>query len=473
MADPDPEEEDNVPDQGLSLRHRLWAREASQQFGRLRPEGSASSGLTRAQFVLLVLIILALPLAILDLLPGLRFGLLALSGVFFASAILLRLLALVIPAPCFRPEEATAPALHPFITVIVAAYDEARVMPDLLARMQELKYPPERVEFLLALEAGDRATIRAAEAYEGPLRVTILATPPGAPQTKPRALNYALRHARGELICVYDAEDRPDPGQLLAAAAAFADGGPDLACVQAPLNWYNRQQNWLTRQFALEYAAHFHVMLPLYVRLGWPLPLGGTSNFFRTDALRRVGGWDAHNVTEDADLGFRLHRAGYRCGLIPAVTLEEAPFRIRPWYLQRTRWIKGYIQTLAVHSRPAGQSVRQQHWLGLLLTLGASVAAALLHLPFSAVTLWLAVSQPDTLVALWPFYLFTLIGYSAAAATAWLGMRRMGWKAALIDLLSMPFYWPLLTASALRALWQLAFNPYFWDKTEHGLVDED
>lgn len=471
MADPARDEDDPQP--RPALRHRLWAREASHQFGRLRPGRSASSGLTRLQLAVLVVLLAAGLAGWLDLVPGLRALLLRMAALFFASSIVLRLLALGAPMPPRSPRSFSAKTLRPFISVIIAAYDEARILPDLLARLEKLEYPPDRVEFLLALEEGDIETLAAARAYTGPLRLDVLATPAGTPQTKPRALNYALRHARGELVGVYDAEDRPDPGQLLAAAAAFEAGGPDLACVQAPLNWYNRNQNWLTRQFALEYAAHFRVMLPFYARLGWPLPLGGTSNFFRADALRRVGAWDAHNVTEDADLGFRLHRAGYRCDLIDAVTLEEAPFRIHPWFLQRTRWIKGYIQTFAVHARRADNASHPPHWPGLCLTIGAAVIAALLHLPFSAYSLWLALARPDTLVLLWPFYLFTLVGYGAAAATAWLGMRRMGWQARITDLVSMPLYWPLLTASALRALWQLAFNPYFWDKTEHGLVDDD
>ena len=346
-------------------------------------------------------------------------------------------------------------------------------MPELLKRLMELDYPDDRLQLILALEDHDTATIDAARACPVRRQLTILATPPGEPQTKPRALNYALRHSCGEIIAVYDAEDRPSPDQVLTAARTFQQAGPDLACLQAPLNWYNRDKNWLTRQFALEYAAHFRVMLPLYARLGWPLPLGGTSNYFRAEALRRVGGWDAHNVTEDADLGFRLHRAGYRCDLIDPPTLEEAPFRVRPWFLQRTRWIKGYIQTFAVHSRRTTGASRPPHWVALALTLGAAISAALLHLPFTVFSVAVLLLEAGTLRELWPYYLFAFAGYAMAAATAWLGMRRMGWTARLFDLATMPLYWPLLTPSAVRALWQLAFNPYFWDKTEHGLTDEN
>ena len=224
-------------------------------------------------------------------------------------------------------------------------------------------YPADRLEIRLALEADDRETIAAARALALDRKYRIVLVPEGGPRTKPRALNYALRFCSGEIITVHDAEDRPHPRQLRTAAESFAAAGPDLACLQAPLNWFNRSECWLTRQFALEYAAHFHALLPLYARLRWPLPLGGTSNHFRAAALRRAGGWDAWNVTEDADLGFRLHALGYRCNVIAPLTLEEAPTRIWPWVCQRSRWLKGYAQTLAVHSRTQGSEAGGQNGL--------------------------------------------------------------------------------------------------------------
>ena len=471
MAQQRPQKQD--PREKRALRPRIWADEASQQFGRLHPGMSASAGLNGLQMTGLAIFLILLVVALGNLVPGLRFVLLVLAGVYFATTIGLRVLALFISAP--RAEAVTRDALAalPRVTIIVAAYDEGRIMPELLKRLMEIDYPDDRLQLILALEEHDTATAQAVTACNIARPVTVLSTPPGEPQTKPRALNFALRHSRGDIIAVYDAEDRPAPEQVITAALAFQKAGPDLACLQAPLNWFNRDQNWLTRQFALEYAAHFRVMLPLFVWLGWPLPLGGTSNYFRADALRRVGGWDAHNVTEDADLGFRLHRAGYRCDLIAPPTLEEAPFRVHPWFLQRTRWIKGYVQTFAVHSRKTPGATRSPHWIALTLTLGASIIAALLHLPFALFSLVTILLDPGSLLKLWPYYLFAASGYSAAAATAWLGMHRMGWSAGALDLLTMPLYWPLLSLSAVRALWQLAFNPYFWDKTEHGLWDED
>ena len=179
----------------------------------------------------------------------------------------------------------------------------------------------------------------------------IVTVPNGQPRTKPRALNYALQDARGTLVAVFDAEDIPDADQLRRAANAFIEGGPRLACVQARLAIYNADESFLSRQFALEYSALFSGLLPALGFLRLPLTLGGTSNHFRRDLLLKIGGWDPFNVTEDADLGIRLARFGYEVSVINSVTMEEAPASWRSWRGQRTRWIKGWIQTYLVHMR--------------------------------------------------------------------------------------------------------------------------
>ena len=179
------------------------------------------------------------------------------------------------------------------------------------------------------------------------------------PRTKPKALNYALPLARGEYVVIYDAEDRPEPGHLRQALRAFRAGPSNLAAVQARLNLYNTnlyntKENWLTRQFTIEYCALFDGLLPALDRLRLPIPLGGTSNHFRASALRWLMAWDPFNVTEDADLGIRLARYGYRCRMLGSTTYEEAPARPMSWLKQRTRWLKGYMQTWRVHMNHPG-----------------------------------------------------------------------------------------------------------------------
>ncbi|MGH7019040.1 MAG: glycosyltransferase family 2 protein, partial [Brevundimonas sp.] len=256
-----------------------------------------------------------------------------------------------------RPGSAapSVPPVWPRYSVVIALYDEAAILPHLIERLSGLDYPPHLLDGYLALEAHDQTTIEAALTLKRPDWLQILIVPPGIPTTKPRALNHALAVAQGDFLTVYDAEDDPDPLQLQEAAARFAADDDDLVCLQAPLRirrLYKGYENspFLDRHFAAEYAALFEITLPAMARMGLPFPLGGTSNHFRVSALRALGGWDAWNVTEDADLGFRIWRRGWRLGVLTRPTYETPPGRLLHWLPQRTRWLKGYMQTFLVHT---------------------------------------------------------------------------------------------------------------------------
>jgi cellulose synthase/poly-beta-1,6-N-acetylglucosamine synthase-like glycosyltransferase len=456
-----------------ALLQRLWEQQAANGLCRKNRALSARGGIYLLQWAT-GLIILAGIAALTVSAPGVLAWLFSTAiGLMFLALIVLRLIASFSP-PRWAPRRALTDADLPRDSIIIALYKEARVFRRLVASLKTIDYPADRLEIKFAIEASDTETLAIARACRLDRRFEIIVVPPGTPQTKPRALNYALRFCKGSMVTVHDAEDRPDPSQLRVAAESLMAGGAKLGCVQAPLNWYNRADNWLTRQFALEYAAHFHALLPLYARLGWALPLGGTSNHFNAAALRRAGGWDAYNVTEDADLGFRLHRLGYRCDVISPPTLEEAPIRMWPWVCQRTRWLKGYAQTLAVHSRSLAALKPRGSKPALLLTVGAALLSALAHFPL--VVLCVACIASGEFVGMMRFAVPACLslGYLAAASCAATGMHRAGLSVRLIDLVTMPLYWPLQTAAALRALWQLVTAPYYWDKTEHGLsADSD
>lgn len=393
---------------------------------------------------------------------------------FIAALSALRLLA-AWREPVWTERAAVPASCLPTMTIIVALYDEAAVAPDLISELSRLDYPRDRLEVLLALEACDVATIAAARAAtrRAPLDARVLVAPEIGPRTKPRALNYALQAARGGLITVYDAEDAPSPDQLRAAAEAFA-ADPGLGVVQAPLGWYNQAVCWLTRQFALEYAAQFHALLPAYHRLGLPLPLGGTSNVFRAEALKACGAWDPFNVTEDADLGFRLARHGWRAGLIEPDTREEAPENLRAWIGQRSRWLKGHAVTWLVQMRdPRGLAAAagKRALAGLQLSLFANAACALVYPPgllllLLTATAWVfGATSPAAQGAL----LAGLAAHGAAYVMIFAGARRAGLRPRLLDLATLPAYWMLQWPAALRALYELGVRPYVWVKTRHGV----
>jgi cellulose synthase/poly-beta-1,6-N-acetylglucosamine synthase-like glycosyltransferase len=275
---------------------------------------------------------------------------------------------------------------------------------------------------------------------------------------------------------VYDAEDRPEPDQLRRALDAFAVGGDRLACAQARLTIDNTADSWLARMFTAEYAGLFDVFLPSLAAWRLPLPLGGSSNHFRADILRWVGAWDPHNVTEDADLGMRLARFGYRTTVIASTTYEEAPARLRPWLRQRTRWFKGWMQTWLVHMRAPRQLMRDLGPRGFVvfqLLAGGSVLSALVHPLFLAKLSWdVASAQTSAAEALVgsPYAGLLLFGYLASTMLALFGLARRRLLKCAWALLLMPIYWLLLSIAAWRALDQLVRDPYRWEKTEHGLA---
>jgi glycosyltransferase XagB len=234
--------------------------------------------------------------------------------------------------------------LLPVYTVLVPVFREANVLPGLVQALQALDYPAAKLEIFIVLEAIDIETQAAVARMSLPGNFRSLVVPEGGPQTKPKALNYALQFARGDFVVVYDAEDRPQPGQLRRAWDVFSRSPPGLACLQAQLNIYNPRQSWFTRQFAIEYSVLFDAILPALEKLRLPVPLGGTSNHFPRAMLVEIGGWDPYNVTEDADLGVRIARLGYQTGVLASTTWEEAPPVFRVWLTQRTRWLKGWMR---------------------------------------------------------------------------------------------------------------------------------
>ena len=411
---------------------------------------------------------------------GLARGLLAIALVSLALSMLLKLAAGIAALRLPPQEPPPLPmARLPRVSIIVALYRESDIAPRLIRRLSRLDYPRELLDVVLAVEAEDRTTRAALEATVLPPWMRVIAVPPGRVKTKPRALNLALDHCRGAIIGIYDAEDAPEPGQIRKVVDRFHARGPEVACLQGVLDYYNPHTNWLSRCFTIEYAAWFRLILPGIARLGLAVPLGGTTLFFRRSVLEELGGWDAHNVTEDADLGIRLARRGYRTELVDTVTGEEANCRVIPWIKQRSRWIKGYMMTWAVHMRRPGLLWRQlgpRRFIGFQVMFLGSILQSLLAplmwsfwvLPFG---LWhpLAAAMTKTELAL----MVTLFLMSEAVnlTLGILALRRSGHRIPVPWVAAMQLYFPLAALAAYKGLWEMITRPYYWDKTSHGLFD--
>jgi cellulose synthase/poly-beta-1,6-N-acetylglucosamine synthase-like glycosyltransferase len=399
----------------------------------------------------------------------------------FLSCVLLRLFAMRTARPLkFVDQPVPNPADLPVYSVLVALYREREVITQLLISLGKLQWPHGKLEIRLVCEEDDTETLEILQTHELRPFIELVKVPQGGPRTKPKALAYALPLCSGEYVTLYDAEDRPHPMQLIEAWRAFERDTPDLACVQAPLVVTNQNESLLSLMFAFEYAALFRGLLPWLAQKDAVLPLGGTSNHFRRSALMDVGGWDGHNVTEDADLGLRLKRFGYRIGVIGLPTLEEAPEDFRTWMPQRIRWYKGWLQTWLVHMRdparlwrelgPASFALTQILFLGTLLSV-------LIHPVALATVAWLVIKLVQSDVIVIPHVAMAVggvasivIGYGAFLGLGHVTLsrheRRQFWKVALL----MPAYWLLLSVAAWRALYELYRRPHQWNKTRHQQV---
>jgi len=388
------------------------------------------------------------------------------------------LLAALRQRPATPPPAALVPL--PQVSIIVALYREANIAARLVQRLGRIDYPRDRLEILLVLEDDDHQTRAALLETRLPPWMRLLSVPGGTLKTKPRALNYALPFCRGSIVGIYDAEDAPDPDQIKAVARRFAICGPEVACLQGVLDFYNPARNWLSRAFAVEYAVWFRVVLPGLSRLGLPVPLGGTTLFFRRSALEAVGGWDAHNVTEDADLGIRLVRHGYRTDIIASVTREEANCRPWPWVRQRSRWIKGYMMTWRVHMRRPRLLWRALGAKGFIafnvLFLGSIAQAALFPAPLLLWAVSLGFSHPLTELLPWGGVLAViglgLLSEAVRLALAVTGLRAQGRRLPLTWVFLPHLVQPLACLAAGKALWEMVRRPFYWDKTQHGLCGQ-
>ena len=450
-----------------------------------RPSQSASRVMTSAQKVTGGAVVLALgaslalkPLETVVFIMAIITSFYLISA-FFKSALALRALSGPCETPVSREEvKETNDADLPCYTVLLPLYREANMLPDLIAAIQRLDYPKTKLDVKLLLEEDDTQTRAAADDLQLPHYFQKLIVPRGKPKGKPRACNYGLLYAKGEYCVIYDAEDQPEPDQLKKAVLAFRKTHGRTSCIQAKLNYYNFDQNLLTKWFTTEYCTWFDLYLPGLNAFNAPIPLGGTSNHFRVDVLRSVGAWDPFNVTEDADLGIRLAREGWQTRVIDSTTYEEANSQLGTWINQRSRWVKGYMQTWLVHMRDPLKLLGEVGPAGFLsiqvMILGTFLAYFINPIMWALLVAWY-VARWSGIEAMYPAPLL----YASALAlfagnlmlvyTTVMGCLRRGYLAGVKYALLSPFYWLLMSISAWMALYQLILKPFYWEKTPHGL----
>ncbi|WOF21597.1 glycosyltransferase [Microbacterium betulae] len=453
------------------------------------PELSARVVLTRPQRTGLVIgLLLALAVAVVWPFEAIMTFVAAASVVFLAStlfkfAVSIRGARFDLVMPVRRSEiEAVRDDELPVYTVLVPVFREARVVGRLVENLGRLDYPSDRLEVLVLVEEEDAETREAIARSDPPANFIVVTVPKGHPQTKPRACNVGLAVARGEYLVIYDAEDAPEPDQLKKTVIAFERASSSTVAMQAALNYFNASENVLTRMFSLEYSYWFDYMLAGLDKGRLPIPLGGTSNHFRTAALHELGGWDPYNVTEDADLGIRASALGYRVGVVDSTTMEEATSRMGIFIGQRSRWIKGYMQTALVHARHPIRLTREvglRAFWALALLIGGTPLTFLGVLPFTILLIgsffvpWPALALEFPSVVVWLCLLNFLVGNVLMVYLNMMGPYKRGSFWLVPWSILNPAYWILHSIASYKALWQLVVKPHYWEKTEHGLSAQE
>jgi cellulose synthase/poly-beta-1,6-N-acetylglucosamine synthase-like glycosyltransferase len=366
----------------------------------------------------------------------------------------------------------------PVYTILLPVYKEAKLIKKLIWNLQSIDYPREKLDIKLIIEQDDDSTLNAVRDLDFPAIFEVIVVPFHMPKTKPKACNYALHFSRGKYLTIYDAEDIPDTDQLKKVVTLFNKLPENYICVQSALNYFNRGENFLTRMFTLEYSYWFDYMLPGLDNFDIPIPLGGTSNHFKFDYLIELGGWDPFNVTEDADLGVRAYAKGYKVAVINSTTYEEANNETFNWVRQRSRWIKGYMQTHLVHMRNPIALWKKIGWKGFLgfnFFIGATPITFLVYPLLLSIFLAYVIFDMTSIRSVFPDWVLfisiinLMIGNILMIYVNMMAVFKRRYYELILFAIANPIYWLLHSWAAYRGLYQLIIKPFYWEKTTHGL----
>ncbi len=369
-------------------------------------------------------------------------------------------------------------ATLPVYTILLPVYKEDKLIRKLIWNLRSLDYPKAKLDVKLLIEEDDDKTLNAVRNLDFPANFEVIVVPFHMPKTKPKACNYGLFFCRGEFLTIYDAEDVPDSDQLKKVVCQFRKLPEEFVVLQGALNYFNKNENLLTRMFTLEYSYWFDYMLSGLETLDVPIPLGGTSNHFKLSTLIELGAWDPFNVTEDADLGLRVFDNGLKVGVVNSTTLEEANNEFFNWIRQRSRWIKGYMQTYLVHMRNPARLVRQVGWRGFFgfnFFIGGTSFTFLLYpilLTFFVIYLIFKFAFIRSIFPDWVLYISIFNFVAGNVLMIYVNMlavfKRRYYELILFAILN-PIYWLMHSRAAYMGLWQLITKPFYWEKTNHGL----
>ncbi len=468
------------------LRGEYYVKESVFSLMRKDPESSGLTTFTDAQLLFIFIAIgFALLLLTINFVNSFIFFNLFFSFVFLFSIVFKLYIALkgskyeLVEVVTKEEVKAVKNDTLPVYTILLPVYKEDKLIRKLIWNLRSLDYPRGKLDVKLLIEEDDDKTLNAVRNLDFPANFETIVVPFHMPKTKPKACNYGLFFCKGIYLTIYDAEDVPDSDQLKKVVSLFRKLPKDYVVLQGALNYFNKNENLLTRMFTLEYSYWFDYMLPGLQSLDVPIPLGGTSNHFKLDKLKELGGWDPFNVTEDADLGVRVFEKRYKVGVVNSTTLEEANNEPFNWIRQRSRWIKGYMQTLLVHMRNPIRLVNKIGWRGFFgfnFFVGFTPITFLLYpvlLGFYIIYIIFDLQTVRVLFPDWVLYISIFNFVAGNTLMIYVNMlavfKRRFYELILFALVN-PFYWLMHSIAAYKGLWQLIYKPFYWEKTNHGLT---
>ena len=473
----------------LWLAHKLigekYVKTAVYQLRNNDPGSSASVTFTTPQLIFLFVIVGLTAIGLVESFSNTSILINVILSSFFLIAIVFKLFLALVGSRLELYQAVSKDELKaivddelPIYTILLPVYKEDNLIKKLIWNLQSLDYPREKLDIKLVIEEDDDKTLNAVRNLNFPAIFEVIIVPFHMPKTKPKACNYALQFARGEYITIYDAEDIPDTDQLKKVVALFNKLPENYICVQSALNYFNRNENFLTRMFTLEYSYWFDYMLPGLDTLDIPIPLGGTSNHFKMDALVELGAWDPFNVTEDADLGVRAYAKGYKVAIVNSTTYEEANNEPINWIRQRSRWIKGYMQTYLVHMRNPVALWRKLGWKGFLgfgFFIGATPITFLVYPLLLGIFLAYLLFDFSTIRTLFPDWVLfmsifnLMVGNILMIYVNMMAVFKRRFYVLILFAIANPVYWLMHSIAAYMGLYELIVKPFYWQKTNHGI----
>lgn len=383
----------------------------------------------------------------------------------------------------------------PSISILIPAYREELVLGNCISRIFESDYPTELLDVIILTERDDQGTMAIAHELSKKYGIKHVQVEESTePKGKPRALNFGLRHVRGDIVGVIDAEDIIAK-ELFREVALMMSSGYDA--VQGVLDMVNDRDGYMNMHLRAEYRYWYHTYLPALQYSNFPIPLGGTTNFFRRSVLKDLEGWDPYNVTEDFELGLRLYnerkrvgniydmlkdrraqsifRNNYKFSLLESVTQEESPTTMSGWLRQRTRWQRGKIQTFRkIAKKPPQAATSKLHsiMMSLIPHLGP---INLTGIAYSLYIFFSGISIPVYLYYIFGFNMSMIAFYCVANAYSYFNVvgrtRNRRFLGAIFIGITTLVYWVMQWMADVRAIkHEYIGSKVFWEKTDHSGV---